>query len=148
MRLAQVFDYSTFADGEQADVDADAAAAAAEQEAKLREAKARDRYVDSLNRIRATGAGARGSVANASGLAAVAPKHKVRCIPFVARSGTSQVRQSPRLTRSARRPRVRAQEREATLQKTFKTIQELARFSEQQQEEDEKTDSESETDDD
>jgi Skp family chaperone for outer membrane proteins len=82
--LAQVFDYNALADGEEADVDADAASAAAEQEAKLREAKARDRYVDSLNRIRATGAGARGSVANANGLAAVAPKQKVRYILFVA----------------------------------------------------------------
>jgi hypothetical protein len=52
------------------------------------------------------------------------------------------------LTWSAWRPRERAQDRDATLQKTFKTIQELARHSEQQQEEDEKTDSESETDDD
>jgi hypothetical protein len=45
---------------------------------------------------------------------------------------------------------VRAQDRDATLQKTFKTIQEFARHSEQQQEEDEKTDSESDqsTDDD
>lgn len=105
MRLVQVFDYNAFAEGEEADVDADAAAAAAEQEAKLREekekAKARDRYVDSINRLRATGPAARGSVDNASGLAAVAPKQKVRYILFFAAVVTSQVCESPWLTRSA-----------------------------------------------